>query len=168
MHSLIYARIEQAFGADAAGAYAAANPAALAMVVDLVGALAIDCELEGADAFTYTESPDRTSRPRWRRPSGPAFPHPSRPRPTFPIRWRAPSGWATRRTSTRRYCLGLAEAIVAERGSIFERTRALDVDDESGIVTGGRWGPRRWCWPPTARFPRPAASPGLSRCAPTP
>ena len=141
LHSLIYARLEQAFGTDAARAYAAANQAAVAVVVDLVASLEIDCELEGADAFTYTESAERVGDieaevEAAQRAGLPAAFTTDTDLP-YPVAGAIRMGDQAQ-FHPRKYCLGLADAIAADGGLIFERTRALHVDDGPGTVTTDR------------------------------
>ena len=169
LHSLIYARIEQAFGAGAASAYAAANQAALAMVVDLVAAHEIDCELQGADAFTYTESPDRLGDieaevEAAQRAGLPASFTTDTDLP-YPVAGAIRVGDQAQ-FHPRKYCLGLAEAIAADGGFIFERTRALDVDDGSGTVTTDRGALRAGAVVLATHLPFPAAGGYFARAEP--
>lgn len=111
------------------------------MVVDLVAAYGIDCELEGADAITYTESAERVGDieaevEAAQRAGLPASFTTDTDLP-YPVAGAIRLGDQAQ-FHPRKYCLGLAEAICAAGGTIFERTRALDVIDGSGTLTTDR------------------------------
>ncbi len=59
---MIYATLRSRFGADTARAYAAANEAALAWIVERVARDAIDCDLRRRASYAYVTSPSERSR----------------------------------------------------------------------------------------------------------
>jgi glycine/D-amino acid oxidase-like deaminating enzyme len=56
-HTLIYAPLERAFGAEGARTYAEANEAGLAKIRELVAELDLDCDLETKSNYVYAEEP---------------------------------------------------------------------------------------------------------------
>jgi glycine/D-amino acid oxidase-like deaminating enzyme/nitrite reductase/ring-hydroxylating ferredoxin subunit len=132
LHGLTYADLERSFGADGARAYAEANETALAEMARLVNELGIDCSFERLPAFTYTEKPSIVGRiesevaAAARAGLAATF--------TTEVDLPYPVAGAIRvedqaQFHPRRYCLGLAKAIVAEGGAVYEQTRVLDVDE---------------------------------------
>ena len=114
------------------------------MVVDLVAAHGIGCELEGADAFTYTESAERVGDIEAEVAAAQRAGLPA----SFTTQTDLPYSVAgairvadQAQFHPRKYCLGLAEAVVGDGGIILERTRALHVDDDSATVTTDRGAP---------------------------
>ena len=57
LHGLIYAELEESFGAHLAAAYGAANEAGLAAIAANAERYEIECDLRRKPNFTYTESP---------------------------------------------------------------------------------------------------------------
>ena len=58
-HSLVYTDLIEAYGEDAARLYARSNQEAIEQVAALVAAHGIDCDLERASNFVYTDSDER-------------------------------------------------------------------------------------------------------------
>ena len=132
LHGLTYADLERSFGAEGARAYAEANEAALAEMARLVDDLGIDCSFERLPAFTYTENTDAVAQieaevaAAARAGLAASF--------TTEVDLPYPVAGAIRledqaQFHPRRYCLGLAEAIVAAGGAVYEQTRVLDIDE---------------------------------------
>jgi glycine/D-amino acid oxidase-like deaminating enzyme/nitrite reductase/ring-hydroxylating ferredoxin subunit len=141
LHSAIYTRLIHTWGQERASVYASANEAAIAKVRELVTADGIECDLEDASAYTYTERAEgvaviEAEAEAARR----AGLHTSVSNETeLPYAVQAAvrvDGQA--QFHPRRYCLGLAEAISRAGGVLFEHTRALDVDGDTGRVTTDR------------------------------
>jgi glycine/D-amino acid oxidase-like deaminating enzyme/nitrite reductase/ring-hydroxylating ferredoxin subunit len=148
LHGLTYAGLERSFGADGAHTYAEANEAALAEMARLITDLAIDCDFERHAAFTYTEDAGSVSRIEAEVAAATRAGLPA----TFTTEMDLPYPVAgairvedQAQFHPRRYCAGLADAIVAGGGAIYEQTRVLDVDDgepcrvrtESGDLSAG-------------------------------
>jgi glycine/D-amino acid oxidase-like deaminating enzyme/nitrite reductase/ring-hydroxylating ferredoxin subunit len=132
LHGLTYAGLERNFGPDGARAYAEANQAALAEMGGLVSELAIDCAFERLPAFTYTEQADSVGQIEVEVAAATRAGLPASF--TTEVDLPYPVAGAIRvedqaQFHPRRYCLGLAEAIVAGGGAVYEQTRVLDVDD---------------------------------------
>jgi glycine/D-amino acid oxidase-like deaminating enzyme/nitrite reductase/ring-hydroxylating ferredoxin subunit len=60
-HNITYTKIKRKFGEDGARRYAEANQAGLATIRALAAEHAIDCDLESADAFVFTQNEDYVS-----------------------------------------------------------------------------------------------------------
>lgn len=141
LHSLIYARLETAFGRRACEVYGAANQSAVATIGDLVASYGIDCQFEPADAFTYTEAnesvPEIEAEVDAARRAGLPASFTTETGLPYAVRGAIRVG-AQAQFHPRLYCLGLAQAIRADGGAVFECTRALHVDDGSATVTTDR------------------------------
>lgn len=132
LHGLVYAELAGRFGDERAAGYGAANEAGLAEVRRLVAKDQIDCQLEDADAFTYTEDPERLADVEQEAAVAARLGMPAdfvaQTELPFPVlgavRFRGQAQF-----HPRRYCLGLAAAATADGATIHERTRVLDVDD---------------------------------------
>jgi glycine/D-amino acid oxidase-like deaminating enzyme/nitrite reductase/ring-hydroxylating ferredoxin subunit len=131
LHGLSYATIAQKHGDDAARVYGEANEAGIARIAELVEELEIDCELTRKPNFTYTEDASQRSQIEQEaevaaRVGLPAslveetdLPYPI----SAAVRFEDQADF-----HPRRYLLGLAEALVAEGGEVFERSPVVSVD----------------------------------------
>ena len=135
LHGLTYAGLEENRGADAARLYAEANEAGLARVRSWVEQYGIDCDLEDRDAYTYTTESKKLgeieAEVEAAQRAGLAA--------TFTTGTDLPFDvlGAVRLTGQaqfhpRRYCLGLAGGLDQLGASVYENTRVLDVDAETG------------------------------------
>lgn len=141
LHTLIYAQLEKSFDAQTAAAYAAANEAAIQKVVELSTADGIDYELEPTAAYTYTLESDNLSDVEAEVDAATR----AGLRASFTTDTDLPYDvlGAIRvdgqyQFHPRKYCLGLAQAIVREGGVIHDHTRALEVDQDERTVTTAR------------------------------
>jgi glycine/D-amino acid oxidase-like deaminating enzyme/nitrite reductase/ring-hydroxylating ferredoxin subunit len=138
LHTLIYASLRSSFGAERTAAYAAANQAAVAALGDLVAADGISCDLEPAPAFTYTVDPQQVqaieAEVEAAREAGLAASFTTETELPYPVEAaiRVPD---QAQVHPRKLCLGLAEAIVAAGGAIYEHTRALELDGGNVLHT---------------------------------
>lgn len=132
LHTLKYAKIRKSFGADAAGLYAQSQQQAVERVADVAARLGIDCDLERLPGFTYVESPDRVDQVRAEvdaaREAG--------LNATFVTDTGLPYRVAgavrvenQAQFHPRKYLLALAENLTRRGGHIFERTRAVELDE---------------------------------------
>jgi glycine/D-amino acid oxidase-like deaminating enzyme/nitrite reductase/ring-hydroxylating ferredoxin subunit len=130
LHGLTYAKLASTFGQDGARIYAEANQAGLELIAGLVDDLGIDCDFERLPAFTYTEDPMRVSAVEEEveaaRQAGLPASFSSQIGLPFPVQG-AVRVEDQAQFHPRRFCLGLAEAIAAGGGRVFEQTRALDI-----------------------------------------
>ena len=141
LHSLIYAALARSFGSEAAAVYATANEAAIRKIADLVAADGIDCQLEPAPAFTYTRDADQVEAIEGEVAAALAAGLPA----SFTTETELPYDvlGAIRvedqaQFHPRRFCLGLAEGIVGDGGSVYERTRALELDGRTLVTDRSR------------------------------
>ena len=130
LHGLTYAKLTSTFGAEGARVYAEANQAGLELIAGLVEELRIDCDFERLPAFTYTEDPQRVSaieeEVEAAQQAGLPASFSSEIGLPFPVQGAVRvEGQA--QFHPRRFCLGLADAIEAGGGRVFEQTRALDL-----------------------------------------
>jgi glycine/D-amino acid oxidase-like deaminating enzyme/nitrite reductase/ring-hydroxylating ferredoxin subunit len=130
LHGLTYAKLTTTFGAEGARVYGEANQAGLERIARLVEQLGIDCDFERLPAFTYTEDPQRVSaieeEVEAAQQAGLPASFSSQIGLPFPVQG-AVRVEDQAQFHPRRFCLGLAEAIAAGGGQVFEQTRALDL-----------------------------------------
>jgi glycine/D-amino acid oxidase-like deaminating enzyme/nitrite reductase/ring-hydroxylating ferredoxin subunit len=130
LHGLTYAKLTSTFGAQGARIYGEANQAGLELIARLVEELGIDCDFERLPAFTYTEDPERVSaieeEVEAARQAGLPASFSSHIGLPFPVQG-AVRFEDQAQFHPRRFCIGLAEAIAAGGGQVFEQTRALDL-----------------------------------------
>ncbi len=136
-HGLIYDTLTSSFGQDAARAYAEANVAAIDLVETLVREHAIECEWERRAAYAYTEQDSYVSQIEQEVTAAQEAGLPASYTEQTDLPW--PVKAAVRfddqaQFHPRRYCLALARMIDADGSRVFERTRALDVEDGSPCV----------------------------------
>jgi glycine/D-amino acid oxidase-like deaminating enzyme/nitrite reductase/ring-hydroxylating ferredoxin subunit len=140
LHGLVFDDLSQAFGVDAAQHYADANLAGMAALADLTVRHRIDCQLERQAAYTYTTDPAMVDKIRAevdvaRQVGLPASFTTDTDLP-YPVEGAIRVDDQAQ-FHPRRFCLGLAEAIDGDGSAVYERTRALSVD-EGGDEGGGR------------------------------
>ncbi|MDQ4134302.1 MAG: FAD-dependent oxidoreductase [Actinomycetota bacterium] len=138
LHSLTYAQLVERMGEEKARLYGAANQAALEQIAAFVHSLRIDCQFTRAPAYTYTTDP--AQRPAIEAEVSAAqslgLPASFTEETDLPY----PVDAAVRFDDQAhfhpyRYALGLVSAIESAGGTIFEHSRALDIDeDDAGVV----------------------------------
>jgi glycine/D-amino acid oxidase-like deaminating enzyme/nitrite reductase/ring-hydroxylating ferredoxin subunit len=146
LHGLIFDDLAQAFGDDGAHTYADANLAGMAIVADLAVRHEIDCELERRPAFTYTT--DAAMVDKVRAEVAAAKRIGLRADFTVDTDLPYPVEGAIRvddqaQFHPRKYCLGLAAAVNGDGSHVYERTRALSLDEgdrcrietDHGVIT---------------------------------
>ena len=136
-HGLIYDTLRSKFDADAARAYAEANVAAVDLIEALVREHAIDCDWERRPAYAYTEDESYVGQIEQEVEAAQQAGLPATLTEQTDLPW--PVKAAVRfedqaQFHPRRYCLALARLIDADGSHVFERTRALDVDDGASCV----------------------------------
>lgn len=132
-HNLIYDYLLQQFGEDGACTYAQSNQAALEQIASWVEELGIDCDFERQPSFLYTRDPARREELERETEAAARLGLPASFVTETPL--SVPVAAAVRFDGQAqfhpcRYLLGIADHIVAEGGTIFEQTRALDVRGE--------------------------------------
>ncbi|MFE1467086.1 FAD-dependent oxidoreductase [Nocardiopsis dassonvillei] len=132
-HGLVYAGLIDRYGQDLARVYADANQAGVELVAELAGEYGIDCDLTRAPAVAYTRDPaqrrtleeEAAAAQRLRLPASLVettdLPFGIEAAVRFDQQLHFHSG---------RYVAGLAEALSAAGGQVFEHTRVLEVEEE--------------------------------------
>ena len=148
LHGRTYAELVDRWGPDRARAYGEANEWAIAEVARLVAADGTDCDLERRAHVVYTTDPAQVSSLEREAEVAaelglPVVPGPAKvtpaiatstaagPRPAceLPFEVEAAVRFEDQaQLHPRRYCLGLAEAIVAGGGRVFERARVHRIE----------------------------------------
>lgn len=138
LHGLVFDDLTQAFGEDGARMYADANLAGMATVADLAVRHGIDCDLERRPAYTYTTDAGMVDKitaevaaaQRIGLVAG------------FTTDTDLPYGVEAAirvedqaQFHPRKYCLGLAKAIDGGGSLVYERTRAVSIDEEGESCT---------------------------------
>jgi glycine/D-amino acid oxidase-like deaminating enzyme/nitrite reductase/ring-hydroxylating ferredoxin subunit len=132
LHTLVYSKVTQALGEEAARHYAASQQAAVERAVTVSAELGIDCDLERVPGFTYAESEATLQQIRDEvdaaREAGLSASFVTETGLPFPV------AGAVRvedqaQFHPRKYLLGLAEDLTRRGGRIFERTRAVGLEE---------------------------------------
>ncbi len=132
LHTLIYSTIRDSAGADAARLYAQSQQQAVERVVDVAARLGIDCDLERVPGFTYVVAPDQIDQVRAEadaaRQAGLNASFVTETGLPFPV------AGAVRvedqaQFHPRKYLLALAEDLTRAGGHVFERSRAVELDE---------------------------------------
>lgn len=136
-HGLIYDMLNSKFGEDGARAYAAANMAALDLIERLVREHGIDCGWERRPAYAYAEQDSQVSQIEREVEAAQKAGLPARFTETTDLPW--PVKGAVRfddqaQFHPRKYCLALARLIDGDGSRLYQRTRALDVEEGSPCV----------------------------------
>lgn len=142
LHELVYADLRRLYDEETARLYASLNQRAIDLVATLAGKHSIDCSLERAPAYTYTLDADRVEKIRDEVDAATAAGLAA----SFETEIDLP--FAVRAAirvedqiifDPRAYCAGLARAFVAAGGSLYEHTRATEVEPGSPcqVITRG-------------------------------
>ncbi len=140
LHTLIYASLRKSFGIERTAAYAAANQAAVQTVRDMASADGIECDLEEAPAFTYTlddgqvESIEKEVDAA--QEAGLTATFTTDTELPYSVKAAIRVGEQAQ-FHPRKFCLGLADAIVGAGGAVHAHTRALTLDDGHVLHTDG-------------------------------
>lgn len=135
LHGLVYADLLESFGEGGARTYGEANQAALARVAQFVDERSIDCHFRRRPAYTYTEDPAQVGSIQAEVEAAQRLGLPA----TFTTATDLPFDVAgavrfddQAMFHPREYCLALASAIPGDGSFVFESTRVVDVDVDSG------------------------------------
>jgi glycine/D-amino acid oxidase-like deaminating enzyme/nitrite reductase/ring-hydroxylating ferredoxin subunit len=136
-HGLIYNTLSSKFGDDGARAYAEANMAALDLIEGLVREHGIDCDWERRPAYAYTEQDSQVSQIQREVEAARKAGLPASYTEATDLPWRVKA--AVRfddqaQFHPRSYCLALARLIDGDGSRLYQRTRALDVEEGSPCV----------------------------------
>jgi glycine/D-amino acid oxidase-like deaminating enzyme/nitrite reductase/ring-hydroxylating ferredoxin subunit len=137
LQSSVYSRLSRDWGDGVAAEYAGANLEGLSLIRRLADLGDIDCDLRTDSAYTYAETEEGLSdveeETEAAQRAGLDVVLTTDTDLPFPVRGAVRlDGQA--RFHPRKYCLGLLQAILARGGSVFESTRALDLDSSAGKV----------------------------------
>lgn len=138
LHGTVYSELEKGFGATGARRYALAQEAGLARIAELVAELGIDCAFRRRDAYTYTEREDQREKIAAEAKAARAAGLDAELVTSTPLPYDVVAAVRVRDQAEfdpRAYCLGIAGALVAEGGELYEHTRATGVSESSGRVT---------------------------------
>lgn len=131
-HTLIYAHLRSALGAETAKLYAQSQQDALEHLVATVAELDIDCDLERSPAYTYVTSPDAVQQIRDEVAAAQQAGLPASEVTETALPFRVAAAIRVDEQAQfhpRRYLLALAEDLTRLGGQIFERTRVVDLDE---------------------------------------
>jgi glycine/D-amino acid oxidase-like deaminating enzyme/nitrite reductase/ring-hydroxylating ferredoxin subunit len=133
-HGLIYATLSAKFGDDGARAYAEANMAAVDLIERLVHEHGIDCDWERRPAYAYTEQDSQVSQVEREVDAAQRAGLPASYTEETDLPW--PVKGAVRfddqaQFHPRSYCLALARLIDGDGSRVYQRTRALAVEEGS-------------------------------------
>lgn len=131
LHGLTYAGLISSFNEDVARAYGDANQAGIEQVATWIEKYAIDADFSRRPAYAYTTAnakvADITAEVEAAQRLG--LPASFTTETELPFDVKAAVRFDNQaQFDPRRYCLGLAAAIVAGGGRIYEQSRAVDVD----------------------------------------
>ncbi|MFN2506364.1 MAG: FAD-dependent oxidoreductase, partial [Acidimicrobiales bacterium] len=137
LHSLTYAQLLEQKGEERARLYGEANQAALEQIASLVDSLGIDCQFTRAPAYTYTSDPGRREDIEAEAAAAGRLGLPASftEETDLPYAVEAAVRFDDQaHFHPYRYALGLAAAVEAAGGTIFEGSRAVDIDERDGGV----------------------------------
>jgi glycine/D-amino acid oxidase-like deaminating enzyme/nitrite reductase/ring-hydroxylating ferredoxin subunit len=136
-HGLIYDTLRSTFGSDGARAYAQANLGAIDVIEAVVREHRIGCDWERRPAYAYTEQESNVEQVEQEVDAAREAGCPASYTEQTDLPW--PVKAAVRfddqaQFHPRRYCLALAGLVDGDGSHVFERTRAIDVEDGSPCV----------------------------------
>lgn len=135
-HTLIYRYLIEKFSREHAQLYADANRTGVEQVRNWVGELGIDCDFEPKDAYVYTSDPSRREEVEAEAVAARSLGFKAHMLAKAPLPFETVGALQFRdqaQFNPVRYLIGLAAAIAAAGGHIFENTRVTKVDP------GRRW-----------------------------
>ncbi len=134
LHTLTYAQLRKELGDESARIYGDSNQAAIEWVAKHAHDAKIDCDLVRAPAMTYTADaerlPDIEAEVKSSQELGLPASFTDRTDLPFPVLGAVRFGDQLA-FNPRKYCLGLAKEIPGDGSHVFERTRAIEVEDAS-------------------------------------
>jgi glycine/D-amino acid oxidase-like deaminating enzyme len=137
LHSLTYATLIKQLGQDKARLYGQANQAAIEQIATLIDSLGIDCQFTRAPAYTYTRDPSQRSSVEAEAAAAQSLGLPASLVSTSELPYPIEAAVQFENQAhfhPRRYALGLVSALEAAGAVIFERSRAVDIDERDGAV----------------------------------
>ncbi|MER9233419.1 FAD-dependent oxidoreductase [Mesorhizobium sp. M0622] len=141
-HALIYRHLIDTFGRDLAQTYADANSAGAKQIRDWVREYAIACDLESKDAYTYTRDESRRDKIAAEAEAARQVGLEAEVLDRAPLPFETAAALRfpdQAQFNPTMYLVGLAEAVTARGGRIFENSRATSIDeaDRWRVATDG-------------------------------
>ncbi|MCK8519579.1 FAD-dependent oxidoreductase [Methanoculleus sp. 7T] len=144
LHRLIYADLIDRFGSAKAKQYADANQAAIEMIASIVREYNIPCDFERKPAYTYAESAESRDLVAAEADAAKSLGLPATFTDDVPLPGRAHGAVVLENQAQfhpRNYLLLLAGHLPGEGSYIFERTRAVGVEEQTdGVRVTTDWG----------------------------
>jgi glycine/D-amino acid oxidase-like deaminating enzyme len=135
LHGAPYAELRSRHGADVAAAYARGNRAAMERIAGLVDALGIEADLRRRPALTYVTDPSEVATMQREGDAARDAGLDARTVTDSPLPYPIAAGVRLEdqvELNARKYVLGLAAALVAAGGTIYEHTRATGLSERGG------------------------------------
>jgi glycine/D-amino acid oxidase-like deaminating enzyme len=131
-HGLIYQALEEKHGSETARLYGGANAEGLALLTRLVDEVGLDCDLQRKSNYIYVESTDQLDSIHREAEVCDRIGLPVRvvtdTTLPYPVAGAIEQGDQAQ-FHPRKYCLGLLQAFLAAGGSVYERSRATELDE---------------------------------------
>jgi glycine/D-amino acid oxidase-like deaminating enzyme/nitrite reductase/ring-hydroxylating ferredoxin subunit len=143
-HGLVYARLADRFGSDAARRYGSANERALGWIAERVESDGIDCDFRRRPAYAYVSGAAGLEQLQREAQAATLAGLPAALVQSTPLPFAVAGALRfddQAEFHVRRYLLALAQALVTAGGAIHEHTRAVEVDEDEQLVVktpGGR------------------------------
>jgi glycine/D-amino acid oxidase-like deaminating enzyme/nitrite reductase/ring-hydroxylating ferredoxin subunit len=138
LHGITYGQLVDRFDEERARGYGSANEAAIAEVARLVEADGIDCAFERRAHVVYTTDPGSVATVEREVELGRSLGLPASPDDGSELPFAVAAAIRfddQAQMHPREYCLGLARAITAGGGRIYEHTRVRSIDADRTILT---------------------------------
>ena len=135
-HALIYRYLIRKRGKETAGLYADANATAVRKIAEWANVESIACDLEMKDAYAYTSRPERRAAIDSEAEAARSLGLDAESLDSAPLPFATVGALRFRHQAQfnpTRYLIGLAAAVTARGGRIFENTRV------TGVKSGKRW-----------------------------
>jgi glycine/D-amino acid oxidase-like deaminating enzyme/nitrite reductase/ring-hydroxylating ferredoxin subunit len=136
LHGLIYRALIANRGDEVARAYGAANQAAIERVASWIEAYSIACDFSRRVAYTYTSDARRAADIEAESEAALRLGLPASLTTETDLPYDVAAAVRFENQAQfhpRQYCLGLADAITARGGRLYESTRAIGIDSEAPI-----------------------------------
>lgn len=131
-HGLVYASLQERFGSEKARLYGEANETALEEIRTIITKENIDCDWRDEDNYVYTEKKEQVATLKKEAEVAESFGLPASFETETPLPFAVKGAVRFSHQGTfhsRKYVLGLARAVDGDGSSVFEHTRAGDIDD---------------------------------------
>lgn len=139
-HNITYTTIKRKFGEDGARIYAEANETGLSTIRELVRGYGIECNLEAAPAFVFTQDEDQISaiEEEAKLAKSLGLPASLTGDTGLPFQVRAAMRWDNQaKFHPVKYVKGLAATIPGDGCQVFENSRVIDWDPDRIATAGG-------------------------------